>query len=385
MNKKNFLNLSSSSYVEFVFNIKLEKHELPIVEDYGKCIVNDSIKYFIDFKYDIKCFKLHEDLEKKNFRYKIVSNYYKKVSEVNLDIINIINEIRPYLSDSISLIINNNNVNTLVQSLTILDCFKNIIFRRKFTTMNYDFSLMKNVSNVICNKFPNLNFLNLPEGLNMLRIEVEFKSSKLFQIPLNTKKLLIVNKSVSRNYLLNMEDISGIKKILFVDNVCYVNNFNELDYDVLILGTNNRTINLNNLRVGIKVLWLYDTFNNNLDYLPDSVEKIIFNGLIHSNLSNLPSSTKIIEFKSFSCDKLDELPDSIEKIHLQKICNNFVPKFKHLPKKLKLFITNSTSSLNNKLKKYKKINKLDFKIITNKHKNTKEFIAEQINEINKFT
>lgn len=186
MDKKNILRLTNSSYIEFEFNVGLEKRKIPIIANYN---------------YNIKCFKIKENCDKTKFRYKIVSSYLDKLGKCNLNIIEIIRKIKPHLDNPITLIINKNNQHILMLKLINLDCFENIIFGKQFDIKNCNFACMKNVSNVICTKCFNTNLLNLtsltnltnlPEKLNIIGIKVKWSELKFFEIPYNTKKCLFL-------------------------------------------------------------------------------------------------------------------------------------------------------------------------------------------------
>jgi hypothetical protein len=357
MDKKNILRLTNSPYIEFEFNIELEKHKLPIISNYSKLEHYTIDRYYCNYKYDIKCFKMKEKYDRTKFRYKIVSS--------NLDIIQIINEIKPYLNEPITLIINKNCQSILMLKLIELDCFPNIIFGKQFDIKNYNFTSMKNTLNIICTKCNNLDLSNLPKNLNILRIQVGWRELKLIEIPSNTKKLFISNSIDSNKYLLNMEGVNVVNKILFVDN------FNEIvngcNYEFLMFNINNSHIDFTNLPFTLKILYLYDGFNKCLDYLPDSIEKIIFDGAINSNLSNLPSSVKSIEFRFLSpnqIDKLKELPDSIEIIYLMNDALIKLEPIKYLPKKLCLVKIERISRphIIRAIENYKRENNLNFVI-----------------------
>lgn len=377
MDKQNILRLANSSYIEFEFNIGLEKHELPIVSNYDKCEHYGVVRYYHDkcehysvtryycnYKYDIKCFKMKENYDRTKFRYKIVSSYLNKLGKCNLDIIQIINEIKPHLDNPITLVINKNNQPALIFKLMNLYCFQNIIFGKQFDMKIYNFVGIKNLSNVICSKCNNLS--NLPENLNILRIQVGWKESKLFEIPFNTKKLFISN-SKDLKYSLDMEGIKGVKKILFVNNFNEIVNLHTIEYDCLMFNVSNSHIDFTNLPLTLKIIYLQNQFNKCLDYLPSSIEKIIFAGSVYSNLTNLPSSVKSIEFRfllSNQIDKLKELPDSIETIYLMCYALKQLEPIKYLPKKLCLVkIERVTSShIIRVIENYKKENNLNFDI-----------------------
>ena len=372
MDKKNILRLSNSSYIEFEFNIKLRKYQ----------VLN-----LINYKYDITCFKIADNYDEQKFRYKIVSSYFDKLCKCNLNIVEIIEVILPYLDNPITLIINKNYQPTLMLKLMDLDCFENIIFGKQFDVKNHNFACMKNITNVMYTKRLNSNLLNLPQNLNVIKIRLRCSEFKLIEIPSNTHKLFIF--VIGSEYcLLNMEDVKGIKKILFVDNWNEIKNSHTIEYDCLVMNYDNLHIDFTNLPFTLKILYLHDGFNKCLDYLPSSVEKIIFAGTIGSNLSDLPSSVKSIEFRCFSfnqIDKLKELPDTIETIYL--MCNglNESEPIKYLPKKLCLvkiellqpnsfkisFIKNYESIIRS-IENYKRENNLNFVI---------EFVEQSISSM----
>ncbi len=106
-------------------------------------------------------------------------------------------------------------------------------------------------------------------------------------------------------------------------------------------------------------------YNQNLDWLSDSVKKIFIGGVFNQPLNNLPTSLLYLEItnQSFS-QSLDFLPSSLKVL---KISSPHIQQLDNLPNKLKvLFFTTNTffqiSNIPNGLKFFKSPNKYNYPI-----------------------
>jgi len=302
-------------YIQYIFNTNLSKSKLPI---WSKDYWNINSSY-------LKCFKLsqiqrspsayfHDD-----YCYKIVIDY-KVWNLVEL----ILPDLELILIPKPSILqISNNNCHNLIKIISKLDYFEHIIFTKKFSTTKYlEIKNMSNVKYVNYKGLWNQNLHNLPSGLDGIKINVKSDTTKLLTIPFGTKRILI---SIVKRYwkvydynLENLENFNEINKILFVFNTGYIN-ISNLEFQYLIYGVNNTFIDFTNIPNCVKILELYEDFNGNMNYLPNSIEKIIINGKNKMDLLNLPSSVKEICYKCRSLDPFGDfgkIPDFIQILNI---------------------------------------------------------------------
>ncbi len=165
------------------------------------------------------------------------------------------------------------------------------------------------------------NIEYLPHDL----ISLEFKSNsneiKFFKISYGVENVIISNKVGGVKYSINLSNLANPQKILFVNSDKKIFNTDLFECDVLVLERQNDSINLTNLPNCIQMIKLYDGFADSLDWLPNSITKIVFDGDINSYIGNIPSSVKNVYFNQPNVDltKLSELPESVKHFYLKRI------------------------------------------------------------------
>ena len=361
----------TSSHIVIECEVSTSKHELPFVKQYREvkwvsksCVNQYNYHYYIDWKYDIKCYKIYEKIGyfSDRYGYRIVIDYE------NYHLVKIIiRELEQFAQTrTYCLTINKNNQIDLVNDLVELNCFSHIIFGKQFNTHEYSrLKFLTNVSRVRYMSRYKSNLVDLPEWLDSLVFQSNsYRSIELLDIPKGVQEILIYSKTEQSIYTIDLTHLCEPKKILFVNSDKKITNLNNLTYDVIVLERANSSIDLTNLLNTVQMIKLYDQFDKSLDWLPDSVVKIVFNGRIESEISNIPSSTKCVQFnwaeKIFPA-KLKELPDSIEHIYLRSICQIHIDKCEpiiKLPRFLKTIHINKSSyeCVNSFLVEYKNTN-----------------------------
>jgi len=333
--ESNKLDLTKSNIVlECVLN--LPKSELPIYDRWSIC-------KFVK-KYDFSCYKLYENKKINSFAseyvYKIIIGYeyYHLITQI-------FTELEPHMHSKYKnkwiLQINNcNNFSQIIEQTVGLIPFTDIIFGKQFTgnLANTSISDIKNIRTILfkSNWSGNLkNFKYLPENINRLEFVCsDYRSIEFFSIPPGIKKIQIINKKEAIKYPVDLTGLTNPSEILFINSDKKIINFHLLKYDVILIERANKSVNLTNLPDTIQMIKLYDGFGtpedmfdnypsqptNSLDYLPDSIVKIVFDGKFYTDLSNIPSSVKTISFtikyNFFDFDVFTKLPDSIQIIHL---------------------------------------------------------------------
>lgn len=340
----------SEKFVIYIFNTELSKNDLIY-----KIFDNDKNMYSNYFK----CFKLHGGNINK---YKIIFPYEKNNYSLIINVLKLIDSYSinrtSLINKSSILLISNNKCEELIFELTKLDYWKYIIFGKKFSTHKYNcISSMVGVKYVIYNGLWIENLENLPSNLEMIYIKIKFHKNLILNIPNKLKKILIKEKKKSQKYLFDFNELENIKKI------CIINNFLQIDlnkkkFEYLAYMCKNSYVNFTNLPSSIKALYLFDGFNLTLDYLPNTIVDIIFEGKICSNLSNLPSSIKNVKFNKmtdFNIYKINQLPDFIESLWLDCFGTQVQTNLIKLPLKIKKLYINTTNSyynINSNLKIY---------------------------------
>ncbi len=372
MKNKKQLNrlILGKNYIEYTFNTYLSKSNLPIWKS----------EYKAHFNFDLKCFKINQypshnaslnQYEIREYSYKIVIPYVNS----NL-VLPIINDIIPHLFfQSIVLQISNNNCIDLINQLSELHCWECIIFSKNFSTHKYhQIKNMQQVKYVIYKGLWNENLTDLPSNIDILSIVVKNHDNKFISIPHGVKKILIEEKNKANRYFVDLENLEGIKNILFVSGSNFIPNYSNLNFEYLIYNHQNNFIDFTNIPSCVKILKIgCGIFNETLDYLPNSVEEIIFNSIINASLSNIPSSVNKVSIRvdETSCEnikRINELPDSVEILNLTfyayknyeyEVFANFA--FAHLinlPKKIKVLNKNTSKFLIEIKNFFEKVNKI---------------------------
>jgi hypothetical protein len=265
-----------------------------------------------------------------------------------------------------------NYIFTIIVELDKLLKFKKIKFGKKAYDI-YLFELtnlnIKNYS-LVTREFYDLTYL--PNKLDTLEVLVN-KQIKLIKTPSELKKIII--RADDCSYNINIYNKLKFNKILFINtDITNYNNektkqieYFNYKYNILCLTGENslydveifKNIDIYNLSNYIKVLyisfykgrsWLDENkkikeINDILEYLPNSVEKIIFHHHMKFNLNNIPSSVKTLEFVNatiFDLELFNKIPDFIENLHIFDVEMNNLNKlmiFK-FPKNLKKIVVN---------------------------------------------
>jgi hypothetical protein len=246
----------------------------------------------------------------------------------------------------------NKNIINIVIMLINMFSVKFVLFGKQISNIN--FPCLKKLSNVeklnlqfVSRRNNNLNYL--PDNLESITLFVN-QPVTIFHMQnlVGLKKLIISSKY--NKYEMNISNISGINNLLFINsnNIVY-NNKNNNKYDceyIIITGTNPfNDIVLNYISLHVKVIHiiLSDSNRYNLDYnvflenksneinillgnLPNSVEKIIFDGIVNFNLCDLPSSVKTIVFnnsKIINMETFNQIPDFVEYIYIKNLNKSY--------------------------------------------------------------
>lgn len=242
--------------------------------------------------------------------------------------------------------------------------------------------LSNNINNELNNLPRNLKILhiaqfnnmiyNLPDGIEELRIPIDYKYLKEIFSSINTVKLkkLIIGlnfKSHSRKTsLFDLESIpdsveeidfgdnfnqklthlpSGVKKITFGFNFNYSIGLDDLpdSIEYLEFGYNFNN-SINKYPSNLKILKFGRNYSSRLENLPDGLLELEINERFNDKLSNLPTTLEILRFNEFdqylNLDKL-KLPDSIKILQLGK-CHKLLG-IKNIPKSLEYIKYNKSN------------------------------------------
>jgi len=352
-------------YIEYIFSTNLSKYKLPI--------------WHLEYQ-NFTCYLLSKSprIYSTSFEYKIVFDY--KVSNT---VPCILLNIKKILTVHQSILqISNNGCENLINELSNTCCFDCIIFSKNFSTSKYiEIKNMIGVKYVIYKGLWNENIINLPNNLEILVLNVKKNIVKLFNIPEGTRKI-IFNKCKKEQHIINLEDMKGeIKKILYVDKHNLFNmrnslNLHELEYECLVCLKNNNCIDFTNLPTCIKLLYLQN-FDDTLDYLPSSIEKIIFNFQCYSDMLNLPPSIKTIHLNNVCLIK--DLPDFVEILYIDFFRGDVAQDMTSIKFPQKTKIINVIYENDNMLKKF--INLLNIKIPNLKLKYIKNPVKNILHDI----
>ena len=307
------------NYIEYIFNTNLSKSNLPIWKSDYWNEYNSS---------NLKCFKLTQSpsVDTKSYQNKI--NYYYKIVidyKVSYLISSILNDIKHHLiKKSTILQISNNKCVNIIKVLAQLDYFECLIFSKNFCTSKYfELKNMHTVRYVIYKGLYNTNMNDLSSNIDILSVAIKNNTNNLFSVPNGIKKILIKNKR--NKHLLHLENLKDIKNILLINHSKCIQNYSNLEFQYLAyLDNKNSFIDFTNLPNCVRILELCDNFDKTLDYLPNSIEKIIFNRTINTNLSNIPSSVKEISINKLSLNNIrsiNELPEFIQILNIEFNCN----------------------------------------------------------------
>jgi hypothetical protein len=347
--------------IEYIFYTNISKYNW---SQYTSCIVCKDLYYSSKYL----CFKLKQTQSKNisDYEYKIDYCYKIVIDYKNLNLVPyIIKDIEPYLIIKPTILqISKDKCETFLNELSKFNCFECIIIGKKISAKKYyNLKNMLGVKYVIYRGLCNENMSYLPNNIDTIKIYINYKVTKLFSLPIGIKKIIIEEKFSHKKYIFNLENIKGIKKILYIKDHNEILNLDKFEYQYLAYLTDNDSIDFTNLPLSIKILNLYSGFNKNLEYLPNDLEKIIFDGDFNSNLSNLPSSVKEIHFNNTTYDKINELPCFIEKIYVNfnELQDELISLMK-LPIKLKILNINKNTLFSNYFVKRIMDNKTDLKI-----------------------
>lgn len=292
-----------------------------------KCEIMNMIDYKYIYSNVIRCFQNSHGMSSKiESEYKIAIDNENR----NLDLIifDILKSTQSCLTNkSILLKIHNNNkYQQVINVLSKLDYFECIIFNKKFNTCNYhELKNMIGVKYVIYKNMWNENLAELPPNLNLVKINIKQNTSKLYTIPHGIENISIYENynKICKHTITNLNNLNNLNKIcnilLINDETTSITKYNKNNFEYLCCLVKNDFIDFNNLPNCIEILELWNNFDKSLDYLPNTITRIIFNGDIMTKLYNLPSSIKEIYFNDIKSaeifKKIIELPNFIETIY----------------------------------------------------------------------
>lgn len=187
---------------------------------------------------------------------------------------------------------------------------------------------------------------NFPQNLEILDCCDEFYIRQT-NIPNTLKKLYICQSSIILNENHNIQSIilpSDLEELYFRYEADYIPNDNFLQYLISLLNNlppnlkilevpNFWNLELLNLPTTLEKIYLGVKFNQNLDFLPESIKTITFDeaGVFNKPLDNLPSN---VEYLSLPLNEylhtISNLPNSIKFLSL----GIYKLKIDKLPKKL---------------------------------------------------
>jgi len=355
------------NYLKFEFNSTYDINQLPIYYNNknGTSIIGaikykqltnyknneNFFKFFIEFTVEPEIVYL---IIKELTNHTCISELYEKCNNI-LYINNYSNKIYEY-----------------IEKIILFDIFDTIKFGKHVSSIKNDFTKLKRTKNIkyLGNYSDNINML--PNDLDVIKYNYNYNKINILKKTDGTKKVILneYNNKIQHS----ITHIYGYNKILLIDNQKIKYNLCEIEPDNILVITKNNYIDWTNLPWSIKKISLYDEFNETLEYLPNTIECIEFNGIINSNLYNLPSSISYVIFNDYDwnnfCEKINELNNNIELIYLDTCIKNIIeePKiYLRLPEKLKSITINMSNSNFNYIIKiieeYKEINNLNFNII----------------------
>lgn len=257
-------------------------------------------------------------------------------------------------------------------NLKNLDGVKTVHFFGKYKSNLKD--LPDNLENIIIKNTNNIEFIEIPFGLRRLTI---FQKKSINYVRHHWYYIDFINMKDKHNKILLLNSSYDLTN--------QMNKYFEQEPNYIILGIYAHSDTLINIPHSIHTIQIFSSDNIMLEYLPNSVNRIIFSVDNNSSLINLPSSIKQIDFYNCSeqiINRLGQLPESIEEIFIEydfiSIARNQL--ILHMPNKLRIIKLKYTkkiktipyysfhytdytrSGLSKIIEEYKIKNNLDFKI-----------------------
>lgn len=224
------------------------------------------------------------------------------------------------------IIISSNSIILLEDNLTV----EEIIFKSyNSQSLEHLPPMLKNLHLDNCN-YKKIN--NFPQYLESLKCSDEFYFRQT-NIPSTLKKLVITQSGIipQDNLLAESNDVPENLQELYFD---YQDDF-EID-NTVSFGINHFIKIFNNLPSTLKILKIPSFWNIPLINLPYKLEKIYIGSKYNQQLDFLPESIKLIEFvEQYKFNKsLDNLPNGLEHLNLQ-FQNKYSYTISNLPNSIK--------------------------------------------------
>lgn len=360
-------------HIEFIFTCRIKKNDLPLYhKQYNKESITEMFGMYYCMRYYVRANVINET----TYCTQVPYSYYKFILYVMKELIckgcfvnyKIILKIGNYG------VMNEASVENFLLELAELNCIWAIIFNKECHMLYCDLRNFVGIQHIRYNGAWIKNMHFLPSNTKLVEFKAKPNVSKLIDVVSGTENLLIHKEKTGDILKINLSHVSKIETILLVNSRHMSERLQKLSYEGIILNCYPNTfINIRNLP-HIKFLWIYFEFYATLDYLPNSLEKIAFEGNVKSSLCNIPSSVKTLCFGNFTMSenfqKLSELPDFVEILQYNgslygtsEINPKHIDKLPHSLKRVEIYNYHSKDRLIAKFDNYKQKFGANFDIV----------------------